>query len=98
MEFYANEIVQDLAHRPYMELGVHSDSDSELANVYSGLETILEETSGEWRCSRGSVNHESVNHESVNQESGTRTDSKLRSVKVLMVDPYNFWIGRADGD
>ena len=50
MEFYANEIVQDLAHRPYVELGVHSDSDSELANVYSGLETIVEETSGGW-CS-----------------------------------------------
>ena len=56
MEFYANEIVQDLAHRPYMELGVHSDSDSELANVYSGLETILEETSGERCRSDGSVN------------------------------------------
>lgn len=47
MEFYANEIVQDLAHHPYADLGAHSDSDSEAA-AYNGLETILEETSGEF--------------------------------------------------
>ncbi|XP_043229964.1 uncharacterized protein LOC122385642 [Amphibalanus amphitrite] len=55
MEFYANEIVEDLAHRPYVELGIHSDSDSELANVYSGLETIMEETSDDMRSDTESM-------------------------------------------